>query len=166
MADILSQEELDALLGQMQGGGDDDEPEAADASEPDELEVSEPEPAAASVHDGHQIPAELPPAERRPEAPVAEGFDDDAPANLRNIGLILSIPIEMQVELGRTSMTIHELMQMGQGSVIELNRLASDLIDLAINNHVVAQGEAVVVNENFGFRVVEVDSVRDRISKL
>ena len=57
-------------------------------------------------------------------------------------------------------------MQLGQGSVIELNRLASDLIDLSINNHVVAQGEAVVVNENFGFRVVEVDSVQGRIAKL
>ncbi len=163
MADILSQEELDALLGQMQGGEDDDEPESVEAADRGEPDPSDP---GASMHEGDQIPPEPPSSEPRPDAPIAEGFDEEMPANLRNVELILSIPIKLQVELGRTSMTIHELMQLGQGSVIELNRLASDLIDLAINNHVVAQGEAVVVNENFGFRVVEVDSVRDRISKL
>ncbi len=151
MADILSQEELDALLGQMQDGEGEEE--------------EEPEPSVA-LDASVDIPPDPAPATRRPDEPVASGFDGEASGDQRNIELILSIPIEMQVELGRTEMTIHELMQLGQGSVIELNRLASDLIDLAINNHVVAQGEAVVVNENFGFRVVEVDSVRDRISKL
>lgn len=151
MADILSQEELDALLGQMQDG---------EGDEVDEVESAKP--PEASI----EIPADPAPATRRPEEPVASGFDGEAAGDQRNIELILSIPIEMQVELGRTEMTIHEIMQLGQGSVIELNRLASDLIDLAINNRVVAQGEAVVVNENFGFRVVEVDSVRERITKL
>ncbi len=153
MADILSQDELDALLGQMQG--DDDEPD-------DEVAAD-----VAEIEEAFEASADIPPdpGPYRPEAPVAEGFDEAA-ADQRNIHLILSIPIELQVELGRTAMTIHELMQLGQGSVIELNRLASDLIDLAVNDQVVAQGEAVVVNENFGFRVVEVDSVRERIGKL
>lgn len=138
MADILSQEELDALLSEMEQEDDDDaQPEAPRAS------------------------AEIPPSPSDRAAPRAEG-----PVEERNIELILNIPVLLQVELGRTRMTVHELLQLGQGSVLELQRLASDLIDLTINDHVVAQGEAVVVNENFGFRVVEVDSVRERIRKL
>lgn len=138
MADILSQDELDALLSEM---------------EQDDDEADEPEAPRASA----EIPAS--PVERA--APRA-----DEPVEERNIELILNIPVQLQVELGRTRMTVHELLQLGQGSVLELHRLASDLIDLTINDHVVAQGEAVVVNENFGFRVVEVDSVRERIRKL
>jgi flagellar motor switch protein FliN/FliY len=76
------------------------------------------------------------------------------------------LPLDLSVELGRTRMTVHELLQLGQGSVIELNRMASDLIDLTVNGRVIAHGEAVVVNESFGFRVAEVDSLRDRIKKL
>ena len=140
MADILSQDELDALLSEMRESDEDDEaPGAA--------------PARAAVEIS-------PEPEERPVV-RAEGQADE-----RNIQLILNLPILLQVELGRTRMTVHELLQLGQGSVLELHRLASDLIDLTINNHVVAQGEAVVLNENFGFRVVEVDSVRERIRKL
>ena len=63
-------------------------------------------------------------------------------------------------------MTLHELLQLGQGSVIELNRMASDHIDLTVHGRVIASGEAVVVNESFGFRVAAVDSVQSRIKKL
>lgn len=144
MADILSQEELDALLGQMKdetGDGDDDD-----------------------------APVRIDPDPPLPERPRAAAPEEEAPApqgdEERNVEIILNIPVQLAVELGRTRMTVHELLQLGQGSVIELNRLASDLIDLTINRRVVAQGEAVVINENFGFRVLEVDSVRDRIRKL
>lgn len=134
MADILSQDELDALLTEMQIEDNLDEPvEAASAAEIDPAPV----------------------VERRPEA-----------AGRKNIELILNLPVNLSVELGRTRMTVGDMLQLGQGSVIELQRMANDLIDLTINAHVLAQGEAVVVNENFGFRVVEVDSVRDRIRKL
>lgn len=138
VADILSQEELDALLSEMEQEDDD---------------AAEPEAPRAS--------AEIPPSPMDRATPRAEGPEEE-----RNIDLILNLPVLLQVELGRTRMTVHELLQLGQGSVLELHRLASDLIDLTINDHVVAQGEAVVVNENFGFRVVEVDSVRERIRKL
>ncbi len=152
MADILSQEELDALLGEMQRDDDEDEGAGGDAPAP---------PAEAAGAEA--APAAEAPPEPRPEDPPAERqWSEDG----RNVDLILTIPVELQVELGRTRMTIHELLQLGQGSVIELNRLASDLIDLSVNQKVVAQGEAVVVSENFGFRVVEVDSVRERIRKL
>ena len=159
MADILSQDELDALLGEMQDGEDGDEAEEVEEAE----EAVEADDAVEAEDESPEIPAESP-AVRRPSAPVAELSGDVAEGH--NIDLILSIPIELQVELGRTRMSVHELLQLGQGSVIELTRLASDLIDLSVNNKVVANGEAVVVNENFGFRVVEVDSVRGRIEKL
>jgi flagellar motor switch protein FliN/FliY len=130
MSDILSKEELDALLSEVRR----DEPE-------DELPAAPPTPTPA------------------PEtaAPAPE------PPNLR---LILEIPVELRVELGRTRMTVHEVLQLGQGSVIELDRLANDPIDLTLNGRAMAQGDAVVVNENFGMRILEVDSVRDRIRKL
>jgi flagellar motor switch protein FliN len=143
MADILSQDELDALLTEMQIEDNLDEP-----AEPPQA------PAAAA-----EIPA-TPVVERRPDDAVVAG-----PAT-QNVALILNLPVNLSVELGRTRMTVGDLLQLGQGSVIELQRMANDLIDLSINTHVMAQGEAVVVNENFGFRVVEVDSVRERIRKL
>jgi flagellar motor switch protein FliN/FliY len=128
MSDILSKEELDALLTEVRR----DEPE-------DELAVA-PEVAAPPL------------ASVAPEPP--------------NLRLILEIPVEVRVELGRTRMTVHEVLQLGQGSVIELDRLANDAIDLTLNGRALAQGDAVVVNENFGMRILEVDSVRDRIRKL
>ena len=82
------------------------------------------------------------------------------------LSMLLDLTIPVTIELGRTRMSVYELLQLGQGSVIELDRLANDLIDLTVNRRVIAQGEAVVVNESFGFRVAEVDSVRDRLRKL
>ena len=136
MADILSQAELDALL--------------------DEVKADEPELG------GVEIPPE-PIVERRPDAPVSGMSPDEAH---RNIEVILDIPVQVSVELGRARLTIGELLDLSQGAVVELTRLASDMIDLSVNRHVIAQGEAVVVHENFGFRVVDIDSVRDRIRKL
>ena len=83
-----------------------------------------------------------------------------------NLQLILSIPVDISVELGRTRMSVSELLELGQGSLVELSRVANDLIDLTVNRRVMARGEVVVVGESFGFRVVEVDTVRDRIRKL
>ena len=70
------------------------------------------------------------------------------------------------MEIGRAKVAIVDLLNLCQGTVIELDHLASDMIDLTMNDKIVAQGEAVVVNENFGIRILEVDSVRDRIMKL
>ncbi|MEZ4433648.1 MAG: flagellar motor switch protein FliN [bacterium] len=157
MADILSQDELDALLGQMKGDDDDDD-EAA-GHDPFERVAAE------------EVPAEVPPT----IAEVVEEAPDDEAAALDwaaaagpdvNVQMILDIPVKVDVELGRARLTIGDLLALGQGAVIELDHLASDLLDLTVNRKVVAQGEAVVINENFGVRVLEVDSVRDRIRKL
>ena len=153
MADILSQDELDALLGQMQG--DDDEPD-------DEVAAD-----VAEIEEAFEASADIPPdpGPYRPEAPVAAGFDEAA-ADQRNIHLILSIPIELQVELGRTAMTIHELMQLGQGSVIELDKLAGEPLNVLVHGRLIARGEAVVVNDKFGVRLTDIVSPNQRVLGL
>lgn len=147
MSDILSQEELDALLAQVrqqeQDGGQADEPPPPPPKP--KAKASAPAPRTGGGGGGPSTP-----------------YDDEG----SNIDLILNLPLELSVELGRTRMTLHELLQLGQGSVIELNRMASDHIDLTVHGRVIANGEAVVVNESFGFRVHAVDSVQNRIKKL
>jgi len=86
----------------------------------------------------------------------------------RNLGMstLLSIPLELSVRLGETKMLINDLRQLGQGSIIELNKLAGDHMDLLVNDCLLGQGEVVVVNEHFGIRVVEIVSPPDRIKSL
>jgi len=165
MADILSQDELDALLGQMQGDDDDDaEPEAdafaAVAADGLEEEVPLTIAKAVAAADVEDIPVDA-------DLAADDGLAWDAVDQTDvNVHMILEIPVQVNVELGRSRLTIGDLLALGQGSVIELDHLANDLLDLTVNTKVVAQGEAVVINENFGVRVLEVDSVRDRIRKL
>lgn len=142
MPDILSQEELDALLSQVRLQ--------------DQQEPAPPSPQTPSTR-------AQPSASPRGARTMPAALDDDEGSNL---DLILNLPLELSVELGRTRMTLHELLQLGQGSVIELNRMASDHIELTVHGRVIANGEAVVVNESFGFRVHQVDSVQNRIKKL
>ena len=80
--------------------------------------------------------------------------------------MLLNLPVEVRVEVGRAKVPVVDLLNLCQGSVVELEQLASELINLTVNDKVVAQGEAVVINENFGMRVLEVDSIRERIKKL
>src|SRR5690349_124441 len=70
----------------------------------------------------------------------------------RNLDLILDIPLKVTVELGRTKMIVNDLLALGQGSVIELNKLAGEPMEVLVNEKLVARGEAVVVNEKFGVR--------------
>lgn len=160
MADILSQDELDALLGQMKGD-DDDEPEGDPFAVGDGFVEEVPPGIAAAVSSG---PADDGPLEG--DLGAEEPLEWGADRSDVNIQMILDIPVQVNVELGRSRLTVGDLLALGQGSVIELDHMANDLLDLTVNKKVVAQGEAVVVNENFGVRIIEVDSVRDRIRKL
>jgi len=85
---------------------------------------------------------------------------------VRSIEFLLDVPLDVSVEIGRNRMLIHELLQLGQGSVIELNKLAGEPLDVLINNRLVARGEAVVVNERFGVRLTEIVSPAERIERL
>jgi len=84
----------------------------------------------------------------------------------RKIEFLLDIPLEVSVELGRTKMLINDLLQLGQGSVIELDKLAGDPVEILVNQRLVARGEVVVVNEKFGIRLTDILSPMERIRKL
>ncbi len=90
----------------------------------------------------------------------------DAPRPAMDLDFILDIPLSLTVELGRSRMLISELLQLGQGSVIELSKLAGEPMDVFINQRLLARGEVVVVNEKFGIRLTDIVSLAERINKL
>lgn len=83
-----------------------------------------------------------------------------------NLNLILDIPLRVTVELGRTKMVVSELLNLGQGSVIELSKLAGEPMEVLVNDKLVARGEAVVVNEKFGVRLTDIISPTERVEQL
>lgn len=88
------------------------------------------------------------------------------PKNGSNIDLLLDVALNVNVELGRSSMPIKDILALGPGSVVELDRLAGEPVDVFINGTLIARGEVVVVDEKFGVRVVEIVSPMKRIASL
>jgi flagellar motor switch protein FliN/FliY len=82
------------------------------------------------------------------------------------LDFILDIPLTLNVELGRSQLLINELLQLGQGSVIELTKLAGEPMDVFVNQRLIARGEVVVVNEKFGVRLTDIVSPTERVEKL
>ncbi len=95
-----------------------------------------------------------------PAATRAGGEDD------QNIDVILDIPVTLSMEIGRTQISIRHLLQLNQGSVVELDRLAGEPLDVMVNGTLIAHGEVVVVNERFGIRLTDVISPAERVKKL
>lgn len=93
---------------------------------------------------------------------------DDALNKLKvqNLDFILDIPLKVTVELGRTEVVIKDLLQLGQGSVLELDKLAGEPLEILVNGKLVAKGEVVVVNEKFGIRLTDIISPIERIETL
>ncbi|MBZ0071788.1 MAG: flagellar motor switch protein FliN [Thiohalobacteraceae bacterium] len=91
--------------------------------------------------------------------PVADDGD-------HNLDMILDIPVTIAMEIGRTRISIRNLLQLNQGSVVELDRLAGEPMDVLVNGTLVAHGEVVVVNEKFGIRLTDVVSPAERVKKL
>jgi flagellar motor switch protein FliN/FliY len=85
---------------------------------------------------------------------------------ISNLDFILDIPLEVSVELGRARMLISDLLQLGQGSIIELTKLAGEPLEILVNQKLVARGEVVVVNEKFGVRLTDIISPSDRVKQL
>ena len=83
-----------------------------------------------------------------------------------NLDVILDVPITISVEIGRTQVPIRDLLRYSQGSVIELDRLVSEPLDVLVNNTLIAHGEVVVVDEQFGIRLTDVISPSERVKKL
>ena len=91
---------------------------------------------------------------------------EDEPLDTENIEFILDIPLDITVELGRTRMLIHELLKLGQGSVIELGKSAGASLDILANQRLIARGEVVEINEKYGIRLTEIISPMERVEKL
>jgi flagellar motor switch protein FliN len=86
--------------------------------------------------------------------------------SMKDLDFLLDIPLEISVELGRTRILVNDLLQLGQGSVIELTKLAGEPLEILINQKLVARGEAVVVNEKFGVRITDIASPMERVKQL
>ena len=105
--------------------------------------------------------------EQEPIPEEEEAIDaPDTDQGERDLDFILDIPLELSVELGRTKMLVNDLLQLGQGSIVELNKLAGEPLDICINQKLVARGEAVVVNEKFGIRLTDIVSPIERVKSL
>lgn len=95
------------------------------------------------------------------DEPPVETADEDV-----GLDVILDIPVTLSMELGRTQINIRNLLQLNQGSVVELDRLAGEPLDVMVNGTLIAHGEVVVVNERFGIRLTDVVSQSERVRKL
>lgn len=102
-------------------------------------------------------------------APVTQ-LDDDAkpprPDVDIDLDMVLDIPVTISMEIGRTKINVRNLLQLSQGSVVELDRLAGEPMDVLVNETLIAHGEVVVVNDKFGIRLTDVISAEERVKKL
>ena len=115
-----------------------------------------------------------------PQAPTADSQDgeqkthfdnpkvDVAPAadDTRNLDVVLDIPVQLSIEVGRTRLNICDLLQLNQGSVVELDRTVDEPMDVLVNGTLVARGEVVVIDDKFGVRLTDVVSPTERVRKL
>lgn len=148
----ISQDDVDGLLSEGATAG------SADADAMDAWGAALEEQAVAEGASSAQ-PAE------------AVAFDNLNPSTTRsdgevNLDMVLDIPVTIAMELGRTHISIRNLLQLNQGSVVELDRLAGEPMDVRVNGTLIARGEVVVVNEKFGIRLTDVISAAERIKKL
>jgi flagellar motor switch protein FliN/FliY len=135
----------------------------------------EPAPAAGGAEDDWAAAmaeqAVVDAAAATPEPQKANIFQNLAPsegshAAANNLDLILDIPVQLTVELGRTKIAIRNLLQLAQGSVVELDGLAGEPMDVLVNGCLIAQGEVVVVNDKFGIRLTDIISHAERLRRI
>jgi flagellar motor switch protein FliN/FliY len=100
------------------------------------------------------------------EETLGNELSEQASIDNRGIDLLLDIPLQVAVEVGRSKILVHDLLQLQEGSLIELDKLAGEPLDLYVNSRLIARGEAVVINEKFGLRLTEVVSPSERIENL
>jgi flagellar motor switch protein FliN/FliY len=116
---------------------------------------------------GSEVAAEVQPAAEQ-VAPAAFTNFSPTPGNLpgSDINMILDIPVQLTVELGRTRIPIKNILQLAQGSVVELDALAGEPMDVLVNGYLIAQGEVVVVNDKFGIRLTDIVTPSERMRRL
>ncbi len=126
---------------------------------------SEEDPWAAAL--AEQAEAAAPGSPAPASDSVFKPLDKGAPAgSMRDLEMIMNIPVKLTVELGRTRITIKQLLELAQGSVVELEGLAGEPMDILINGYLIAQGEVVVVDDKYGIRITEIITPSERVQKL
>ncbi len=108
------------------------------------------------------------PYQARPASQLFEDFGNASAKSgtLNDFDMILDIPVQLTVELGRTKLTIRNLLQLAHGSVVELDGLAGEPMDVLVNGTLIAQGEVVVVNDKFGIRLTDIITPAERMRKI
>ncbi len=126
--------------------------------------------AAAMAEQDAAAPAENAAASEKPKVAPAQIFEQLTPgvtgASPNNLDMILDIPVNLTVELGRTKIAIRSLLQLAQGSVVELDGLAGEPMSVLVNGCLIAQGEVVVVNDKFGIRLTDIITPSERLRRL
>ncbi len=143
-----------------------DEMENIESNAADEGQISEDDWAAAmaeqAVTDAPAEPANAQPANIFPSF----GGNSGNAGMMNELDMILDIPVQITVELGRTKITIKNLLQLAHGSVVELDAMAGEPMDVMVNGTLIAQGEVVVVNDKFGIRLTDIITPSERMRKL
>lgn len=187
MAEQSAQEEPSAAPDSSQDDDDAEDlwaaamAEQAQAPPPEEKPPPEPpKPKAPPKPKKTEAPSassqpKAPPAQPPPRQPEAEAAGErvfrpleqsNEATGARDLAMILDIPVRLSVELGRTKVTIKQLLEMAQGSVVELDGLAGEPMDILINGYLIAQGEVVVVEDKYGIRITEIVTPSERVQKL
>jgi flagellar motor switch protein FliN/FliY len=123
--------------------------------------------AALAESKGNEVASDVaPPAETVAPASFASFQPTPVAAAGNDINMILDIPVQLTVELGRTRIPIKHILQLAQGSVVELEALAGEPMDVLVNGYLIAQGEVVVVNEKFGIRLTDIVTPSERMRRL
>lgn len=118
-----------------------------------------------------QVAKDAKPSDSSPQAavskPVFENLSADNTSKKGNsIDLIMDVPLDVTIELGRTLMSVKDILALGVGSVIELDRMAGEPVDILVNDKLIAKGEVIVVDESFGVRITSIVSNSERANKL
>ena len=170
----ISQDDIDSLLAEVEEGSAADSGDAADSggesgsgqgasdSKPEEPEVD----MASWGLDENMNPLEEKVLEKPLVKAPVDMLKSELPNGAEGLEFLLDIPLRLSVEVGRTVMNIGELLTLGPGSIVELDKMAGEPLEIYINQKLVARGEAVIVNEKFGIRLTEVVSKTERIENL
>ena len=120
------------------------------------LSEAQPESASELAHGGARVEP----------APFANFTDSPVAATGNDLNMVLDIPVQLTVELGRTRIPIKHILQLAQGSVVELEAMAGEPMDVLVNGYLIAQGEVVVVNDKFGIRLTDIVTPSERMRRL
>jgi flagellar motor switch protein FliN len=165
---FLSQAEVDALLKKKEAADETD----INAADEETIAMISGEPFSGEENEpAKEEPVKTPqqPARERVQVqkPVFAPLEDTSePNQKRNLDLILDVPLEFSVVLGKTKKTIKDVLALGAGSVVELSKLADEPLEVYVNGKLIAQGEVVIINENFGIRITQILSKEQRVKGL